>query len=219
MWTSAAAQSKCCYERRQGQAKLLLVRNLDVSYGNVQVLFDVDLEVDEGEIVALLGTNGAGKSTLLKAICGLVEADDGAIIFDGRDMTLRAARRDRGARRRRWCPAGRACSRRSPSPRTCGSRAGCTARTRPAPARGDRPRCSSMFPVLARAPRRAGRQPLGRPAADARASAWRSSSRPRLLMIDELSLGLAPVIVEQLLPDRPRAPRRRAPRSSSSSSR
>ena len=60
---------------------------LEVFYGNVQVLFDVDFEIDEGEIVALLGTNGAGKSTLLRAICGVVEADKGAVIFDGRDIT------------------------------------------------------------------------------------------------------------------------------------
>ncbi len=53
----------------------------------MQVLFGVDFEVDEGEIVALLGTNGAGKSTLLRAISGLVQASAGAIVFDGRDMT------------------------------------------------------------------------------------------------------------------------------------
>ena len=70
MWTSTAARSELLDERRQGRVKLLLVRNLNVYYGNVQVLFDVDFEVDEGEIVALLGTNGAGKSTLLKAIAG-----------------------------------------------------------------------------------------------------------------------------------------------------
>ena len=51
------------------------------------MLFGVDLDVDEGEIVALLGTNGAGKSTLLKAISGVVEADRGAIVLDGRDIT------------------------------------------------------------------------------------------------------------------------------------
>ena len=83
----AAARSEVLYERRQGRVKLLLVRGLKVYYGNVQVLFDVDFEIDEGEIVALLGTNGAGKSTLLKAICGVVEADKGAVIFDGRDIT------------------------------------------------------------------------------------------------------------------------------------
>jgi branched-chain amino acid transport system ATP-binding protein len=51
---------------------LLEVRGLDVAYGPVQVLFGVDLTVEQGEIVALLGTNGAGKSTLLKAVSGLL---------------------------------------------------------------------------------------------------------------------------------------------------
>src|SRR6202008_4518777 len=82
-----AAQAEVMFQRRAGLAKLLLVRNIDVSYDNVQVLFSVNFEVDEGEIVALLGTNGAGKSTLLKTICGLVEATNGAVVFDGRDAT------------------------------------------------------------------------------------------------------------------------------------
>ena len=75
------------FKRQQGEVKLLLVRNVDVHYDGVQVLFGVNFEVDEGEIVALLGTNGAGKSTLLKTIAGLVEATNGAVVFDGRDMT------------------------------------------------------------------------------------------------------------------------------------
>ena len=53
----------------------------------MQVLFGVDFEVEEGEIVALLGTNGAGKSTLLKAISGIQSPSAGAIVFDGRDIT------------------------------------------------------------------------------------------------------------------------------------
>ena len=56
-------------------------------YDHRQVLFEVDIDVREGEIVALLGTNGAGKSTLLKAISGVVEADRGAVVLDGRDIT------------------------------------------------------------------------------------------------------------------------------------
>ena len=64
-----------------------MVRGLQVSYGSVQVLFDVDMDIEEGTCVALLGTNGAGKSTLLKAISGVTEADRGAVVFDGRDIT------------------------------------------------------------------------------------------------------------------------------------
>ncbi len=70
VWKSAAARSEVAMLRRQGKVKLLLARDVDVHYDNVQVLFGVNMEVDEGEIVALMGTNGAGKSTLLKAISG-----------------------------------------------------------------------------------------------------------------------------------------------------
>src|SRR5690606_31387142 len=86
VWKSTAARSEVAHLRRQGKVKLLLGRGIDVHYDNVQVLFGVDFEVDEGEIVALMGTNGAGKSTLLKAIAGLVQPSGGAIVFDGRDM-------------------------------------------------------------------------------------------------------------------------------------
>jgi ABC-type branched-subunit amino acid transport system ATPase component/sugar phosphate permease len=63
------------------------VRNLDFSYGTVQVLFDIDLDVQHGETVALLGTNGAGKSTLLRVISGLGVASRGVVRLDGRTIT------------------------------------------------------------------------------------------------------------------------------------
>jgi branched-chain amino acid transport system ATP-binding protein len=66
---------------------LLCCRGVDAGYGGVQVLFGVDFDVDEGEMVALLGTNGAGKSTFLRAITGLNDPTDGAISFGGRDIT------------------------------------------------------------------------------------------------------------------------------------
>ncbi len=109
VWRATAARSEVTYERAQGRAKLLLVRGLEVSYGSVQVLFDVNMDIDEGSCVALLGTNGAGKSTLLKAISGIVEADRGAVIFDGREMThappneIAALRHPPGARRAKAC--------------------------------------------------------------------------------------------------------------------
>ena len=73
--------------RTSGERALLTVRGLDVAYDGVQVLFGVDVEIREGEIVALLGTNGAGKSTLLNAVSGLTDPVGGSIFYDGRDIT------------------------------------------------------------------------------------------------------------------------------------
>jgi branched-chain amino acid transport system ATP-binding protein len=64
----------------------LEVRRLSAGYGRARVLFDIDLEVRGGEVVALLGRNGAGKSTTLKAIMGLVPPSSGEVLFDGRDL-------------------------------------------------------------------------------------------------------------------------------------
>jgi branched-chain amino acid transport system ATP-binding protein len=65
---------------------MLEARGLCAGYGAAQVLFDVNLEVRRGEVVALLGHNGAGKSTTLKAIMGLVPPHAGRVVFDGRDI-------------------------------------------------------------------------------------------------------------------------------------
>ncbi|MGH9196179.1 MAG: MFS transporter, partial [Acidimicrobiia bacterium] len=73
--------------RERGRGKLLVCRDVDVEYDGVQVLFGVDFDVEEGQIIAVLGTNGAGKSTLLKAVSGVQEASGGAIVLDGRDIT------------------------------------------------------------------------------------------------------------------------------------
>nr|MDT0665900.1 ATP-binding cassette domain-containing protein [Micromonospora sp. DSM 115978] len=76
-----------------GEAPVLQVRNLDVSYGSMRVLFGVDLDVWPGEVLALLGTNGAGKSTLLRAVTGLEVPDRGVVRLDGRTVTLDAPQR------------------------------------------------------------------------------------------------------------------------------
>src|SRR5580765_1174193 len=70
---------------------LLSCHGIDMAYGPVQILFGVDFEVHQGEIVALLGTNGAGKSTLLKGICGLVRPTAGSVRFKDRDITSMSA--------------------------------------------------------------------------------------------------------------------------------
>jgi branched-chain amino acid transport system ATP-binding protein len=64
----------------------LAVRGLDASYGPVQILFGLDLDIYEGEIVALLGTNGAGKSTLFKCITNLLEPTAGSVRFAGQEL-------------------------------------------------------------------------------------------------------------------------------------
>ncbi|AZT91706.1 ABC transporter ATP-binding protein [Caldicellulosiruptor changbaiensis] len=63
---------------------------MDVFYGAIQALFSVSLEVDEGEIVTLIGANGAGKSTLLKTISGLLKPRTGSIYFENEDLTKKS---------------------------------------------------------------------------------------------------------------------------------
>ena len=66
---------------------LLKVTDLVVSYGGIEALKGISFEVDEGQIVTLIGANGAGKSTTLRTISGLVQPKDGRIYFEGRDIT------------------------------------------------------------------------------------------------------------------------------------
>jgi branched-chain amino acid transport system ATP-binding protein len=196
VWSAAAARAEALYARREGRAKLLLVRGLNVSYGDVQVLFDVDLEVDEGEIVALLGTNGAGKSTLLKAIGGLVPANKGTVIFDGRDITYAPAH-EIAPRGVVLLPGGQGTF---PSLTVAENlrAAGWLERRSRRKAADAVDEVLGIFPEL--------RSRLDDPAADLSggqqqmlAIAMAFLTRPRLLLIDELSLGLAPVVVERLV--------------------
>jgi len=66
---------------------LLSIRGLQSGYGDVQVLWGLDMEIKEGEITAVIGSNGAGKSTLMRTISGLVKTQKGEIIFSGKSMT------------------------------------------------------------------------------------------------------------------------------------
>jgi ABC-type branched-subunit amino acid transport system ATPase component/MFS family permease len=196
VWTAQAAQSEVAYDRRQGKVKLLLVRGVDVHYDGVQVLFGVDFEVDEGEIVALLGTNGAGKSTLLRAISGLVEASGGAIIFDGRDMT-HTPPEEIASRGVTQVPGGQGVF---PSLTVAENLrlAGWLQRRQHDEVREATERVMGYFPVL--------RDRLHEPAGNLSGGQQQMLTlgmafigRPRLLMIDELSLGLAPTVIAQLL--------------------
>jgi branched-chain amino acid transport system ATP-binding protein len=65
---------------------MLNIENLCVAYGDVQVLWDVNMKVDDGKVIALVGSNAAGKSTTINAISGLVKIKSGSIIFDGHKL-------------------------------------------------------------------------------------------------------------------------------------
>jgi ABC-type branched-subunit amino acid transport system ATPase component/predicted MFS family arabinose efflux permease len=193
---TAAARSEVAHLRRHGQAKLLLARGIEVHYDGVQVLFGVDLEVDEGEIVALLGTNGAGKSTVLRALSGLVQPSAGAVIFDGRDLT-HAPPDEVAARGIAQVPGGQGVFGQLSVADNL-RLAAWLQRRRPAEARQATERVLETFPILRdRLDESAGNLSGGQQQMLTLGMAF--IGRPRLLMIDELSLGLAPAVVAQLL--------------------
>ena len=173
---------------------VLQVRNLDFSYGNVQVLFGVDLEVHRGETLALLGTNGAGKSTLLRAISGLGVADRGVVRLNGRTITYTDAelRANLGIVQ---LSGGRATF----GELTVGENLAMACyRYRPDVAAERIDRALARFPMLAeRSATRADDLSGGQQQMLALSMAL--AHDPEVLLIDELSLGLAPAVVEELL--------------------
>jgi ABC-type branched-subunit amino acid transport system ATPase component len=174
----------------------LQIRHVDFSYGHVQVLFDVSLDVRRGEVLALLGTNGAGKSTLLRALCALSPIDRGTIRHRGRDITFT----DAGARLRAGIvqvPGGKATF---PSLTVAenllvGAYTYIWERDR-VERRIDE--TLELFPVLReRLDQPAGTLSGGEQQMLALAKALLLD--PDVLCIDELSLGLAPVVVQELI--------------------
>jgi ABC-type branched-subunit amino acid transport system ATPase component/predicted MFS family arabinose efflux permease len=193
---SATAQAEVLAARRAGRVKLLLVKDLDVAYDTVQVLFKVNFEVDEGEIIALLGTNGAGKSTLLRAISGLQPAIGGAVVFDGIDMTY-APPQEVASRGVVQVPGGKGVFPTLTVEENL-KIAGWLYRRETAYVAEATEQVLKYFPVL----RERWDQPAGNLSGGEQQMLTLGQAfiaRPRLLMIDELSLGLAPIIVEQLL--------------------
>ena len=86
---------------------MLKVEELNVYYGSIHAIKGVSFEVNEGEIVTLIGANGAGKSTTLNTVSGLLKPKSGSITFEGHDVTTTPAQQGRFARAWRSCPEGR----------------------------------------------------------------------------------------------------------------
>jgi ABC-type branched-subunit amino acid transport system ATPase component len=178
-----------------GNVPVLQVRNVDVSYGNLQVLFDVGFDVRKGEVLALLGTNGAGKSTILRAISGLVLPDRGVVRMNGRTITLvdPQFRSEMGLVQ---IPGGEAVF---PSMTVAENLAIWSRQIPDVDKRREKLQLvDETFAVLReRADQRAGSLSGGQQQMLALAKAI--MLEPELLCIDELSLGLAPVVVQDLL--------------------
>jgi branched-chain amino acid transport system ATP-binding protein len=174
---------------------LLRVERLNVAYGDVQVLWDVDFEVRRGEIVALIGSNGAGKSTLLSTISGLLQPRSGQIDFNGqaiadaptqRIVELGIAHVPEG---RRLFPAMSVRDQ---------LLLGAFRRKDRAQVLADFERVLELFPrVKERIKALASTLSGGEQQMVAIGRAL--MARPRLLMVDELSLGLAPLVIESLV--------------------
>jgi len=176
---------------------LLSCRGVDVAYDKVQVLFGVDVDIHQGEIVALLGTNGAGKSTLLKAVSGLVHPIAGRIIFDGHDITDATPMRTTQLGIVQ-VPGGKAVFPTLTVAEHFKAGQWLYARQDAAEVAERTEKVLQMFPrVKERWSNLAGDLSGGEQQQLAVGMAF--VARPKLLVIDELSLGLAPIIVERLL--------------------
>jgi branched-chain amino acid transport system ATP-binding protein len=183
-------------DRAEGRGKLLMARGIESGYDNVRVLFGVDFDIDDAEMVAVLGTNGAGKSTLVKTLCGLIVPTGGELLFDGQPITTLDPNRivrmgismvpgDRGI---------------FPGLSTADNlkMAGWLYDKDPAYITRATASVLGYFPSLERR--------LGTPAGSLSGGEQQMLSlamafiaQPRLMIIDELSLGLAPTVIESLL--------------------
>ena len=172
---------------------MLRVEGVETFYGAIQALRGVDIEVNRGEIVTLIGANGAGKSTLLMTICGSPRARSGRVLFEGRDITglptfqiVRAGVAQ--------VPEGRRIFARMTVYENL--QMGATF-AEPAHFDHDIERVYTLFPRLKeRRDQRGGTLSGGEQQMLAIGRAL--MSRPRLLLLDEPSLGLAPLIVKQI---------------------
>lgn len=173
---------------------MLELRNLNTLYGNIQVLHDISLHVQKGEIVTLIGANGAGKSTILMSICGIVPPRSGEILFDGTSL-VQMPPNNIVALGLSQVPEGRHIF----SELTVAENLdmGAFLRKDTQQIQRDLDHVYTLFPILAdRRYQPGGNLSGGEQQMLALSRAL--MARPRLLLLDEPSMGLAPLIIQQI---------------------
>ncbi|MBV7485790.1 ABC transporter ATP-binding protein [Bordetella sp. BOR01] len=173
---------------------LLELRGLEVAYGGIRAVRGIDLRVDAGELVCLIGANGAGKSTTLRAICGLVPLAGGDIVYDGQSINGRKSF-ELVRRGLVMVPEGRGIFGQLTIEENLAM--GAYVRRDAAQVRQDTERVFTLFPRLAeRRKQAAGTLSGGEQQMVAMGRAM--IARPKLLLLDEPSMGLAPLMVEKV---------------------
>jgi branched-chain amino acid transport system ATP-binding protein len=173
---------------------LLEIRNVSSGYGQVQILWDVSLELERGKLTALVGSNGVGKTTLLRTAVGLVKPWQGTVLFDGQDVTG-VSPHGKAAQGLVMVPEGRQLF---PSMSVYENlEMGAFTRRAKAHFRDNLEQVYEMLPRL----KERGEQKAGTLSGGEQqmlAVARGLMAQPEILMIDELSLGLAPFLVLNL---------------------
>ncbi len=174
-------------------APLLSIRGVETYYGNIRALKGVDLDVNSGEIVTLIGSNGAGKTTLMMTICGDPAARSGKIIFDGTDITKMKTHEIMHLSIAH-SPEGR---RIFPRMTVYENLLMGTLLAPEGTQEEDLATVFELFPVLSRRRNQRGGT-LSGGEQQMLAIARALMGRPKLLLLDEPSLGLAPLITQQI---------------------
>ena len=173
---------------------MLKIRNIETFYGNIQALKNIDMDVNEGEIITLIGANGAGKSTTLMTLCGVVPPTTGTVEFQGQDITGTAPDKI-AALGISQVPEGRRIFPYLTVMENLDM--GTFLRTDKENIKRDIDHVFDLFPRLAERRNQQGGT-LSGGEQQMLAISRAIMSRPKLLLLDEPSLGLAPIIVKQI---------------------
>jgi branched-chain amino acid transport system ATP-binding protein len=173
---------------------MLELTNVNSFYGNIQALYDVNLHIDTGEIITLIGANGAGKSTTLMTVCGVVQARMGSVEYQGLDITKELPNKivSYGICQ---VPEGRLIFPELTVQENLDM--GAFMRNDKSGISRDMEYCYDLFPILAERRKQPGGN-LSGGEQQMLAIARALMAKPRLLLLDEPSMGLAPLVVRQI---------------------